>query len=468
MSDFAKRIRTRVSAVAVMVAAAAAAAAAAVGEPACQGPEWVPISDDGRPGLDDSVHAMVVFDDGSGSGPALYAGGFFTTADGMSAHHIARWDGDRWSPLGAGVSGAVDALAVFDDGLGDGPALYAGGLFATAGGAPASRIARWDGRTWSPVGDGVSGSVSALCVFDDGSGSGPALYAGGAFTTAGGVPALRIARWDGRDWSAVGGGMDVDVSCLSVFDDGSGSGPALYAGGAFTTAGGVSAHRIARWDGSGWSALGGGMIGSFDGVGALAVYDDGSGAGPALYAGGRFTAAGGVPANRIARWDGRGWSALGSGMNDTVLALITFDVGDGAGPALYAAGRFTSAGGVAASRVARWDGDAWSALGSGVPDRAFALTPFDDGSGSGPALYVGGWFTASPAGDAYLARWACPASPPPPLGDLTGDGLVGLDDLLTMLGSWGDCSDCGNCPPDLGGDCTVDFDDLLLLLQEWS
>jgi hypothetical protein len=35
--------------------------------------------------------------------------------------------------------------------------------------------------------------VNALTVFDDG--SGPALVAGGQFTTAGGVPANRIAQW---------------------------------------------------------------------------------------------------------------------------------------------------------------------------------------------------------------------------------------------------------------------------------
>ena len=53
------------------------------------------------------------------------------------------------------------------------------------------------------------------------------------------------------------------------------------------------------------------------GVSALAV--DGSGN---LYAGGSFTTAGDIPANYIARWDGSAWSALGSGMNSGVLALV--------------------------------------------------------------------------------------------------------------------------------------------------
>src|SRR5690606_27287296 len=61
------------------------------------------------------------------------------------------------------------------------------------GGEPASNIARWDGESWSAVGAGMNERVRALAVFDDG--AGPALYAGGEFTEAGGVTALRTAKW---------------------------------------------------------------------------------------------------------------------------------------------------------------------------------------------------------------------------------------------------------------------------------
>jgi hypothetical protein len=71
-----------------------------------------------------------------------------------------------------------------------------------------------------------------------------------------------------------------------------------------------------------------------------------------LYAGGDFTKAGGTatnrnPANRIARWDGTNWSALGSGMNTNVWAFAI------SGDDLYVAGEFTIAGGKPAARVAR-------------------------------------------------------------------------------------------------------------------
>jgi hypothetical protein len=42
-----------------------------------------------------------------------------------------------------------------------------------------------------------------------------------------------------------------------------------------------------------------------------------------LVAGGEFTAIGGIAANRIARWDGTAWHALGTGMNGNVLSIVT-------------------------------------------------------------------------------------------------------------------------------------------------
>ena len=81
----------------------------------------------------------MVFDDGSG--PALYAGGVFTTAGGVTVNRIAQWDGTRWSALGSGMNGSVSALTVYDDGTG--PVLYAGGRFTTAGGRASSNIGKW-------------------------------------------------------------------------------------------------------------------------------------------------------------------------------------------------------------------------------------------------------------------------------------------------------------------------------------
>ena len=133
-----------------------------------------------------------------------------------------------------------------------------------------SCIAKWDGSDWSTLGSGMNSRVDAL-VFD-GSGN---LYAGGAFSTAGNVTADSIAKWNGGNWSALGSGGNGWVVALAV--DGSGD---VYAGGTFTSAGNVAANRIAKWDGGNWSSLGRGF-----GIGGACVYAlafDGSGN---LYAG---------------------------------------------------------------------------------------------------------------------------------------------------------------------------------------
>ncbi len=50
-------------------------------------------------------------------------------------------------------------------------------------------------------------------------------------------------------------------------------------------------------------------------------------------------------------------------------------------------------------------------------------------------------------------------------GDITGDGLVNIADLLELIAVWGPCS---GCPGDLNGDATVNVSDLLILIGAWG
>jgi len=54
------------------------------------------------------------------------------------------------------------------------------------------------------------------------------------------------------------------------------------------------------------------------------------------------------------------------------------------------------------------------------------------------------------------------------VGDVNGDGSVGVGDLLQLLSAWGECDDPGACPEDLDGDGSVGVNDLLTLLGNWS
>jgi hypothetical protein len=338
------------------------------------------------PGLDNNVIAAVVWDDGNG--PALYVGGLFFSAGKYAANGIARWDGSEWSaldgPAGTGVNGSVFSLTVYDG------ALIAGGLFTQAGGVTSNNIARWNGREWSALGTGTSGQlpgVFSLTVFHG------TLIAAGGFTEAGGVTVNGIAAWDGSEWSSLDSGVESGtVFSLSVYDD------ALIAGGNFTQIGGVNANLIARWDGRGWSPLGSGLgEGEFAAsVNALTVYDG------ALIAGGRFFLAGGMVVNNVARWDGGSWKPVGLGVSGgTVYALSVFD------GALFAGGAFTVAGTIPVHNIARWDGSAWSSLAGsadsvidGVDSQVRALTTFDD------TLMVGGVFTRAAGRPVNrIARW---------------------------------------------------------------
>jgi len=53
----------------------------------------------------------------------------------------------------------------------------------------------------------------------------------------------------------------------------------------------------------------------------------------------------------------------------------------------------------------------------------------------------------------------------PPSADLNGDGVVDVQDLITILGDWGECPEC---PGDLNGDGVVDIEDLLILISQWG
>ena len=391
----------------------------------------------GGPNGNAEVAAVVV------SGSNVYVGGSFTTAGGLTANSVAKWDGTNWSVLGTGVGpfpngspAYVTTIAV------SGSDVYVGGNLASAGGVPGTaHIARWDGSNWSSVGAGIQDySVRAIWV------SGTEIYVGGEFTVAGGVPANNLAKWNGSEWSAVGSGTDNGVYAIAVY------GSDVYVGGqTLRMAGGVSANRVAKWDGSTWSALGSGhgVKGTITSVGVsendvyvggwitlagripvngIARWNGltwsalGSGiirgtsfanvnaievSGTDVYVGGEFTTAGGNPVNNIAKWNGTDWSELGEGLPGPVYAIAV------SGADVYAAGNFTTAGGTTVNHIAKWNGTTWSALGSGVSPGYYC----DEENGcyyggvyalaiAGQDLYAGGWITAAGGSSVNnIAKW---------------------------------------------------------------
>jgi hypothetical protein len=321
----------------------------------------------------------------------LYVGGNFTSIGGVAATNIARWDGTNWFAMGTGVNGGVYALAAHDG------IVYAGGDVFTSGGGPGTNLVRWDGANWLPLGS-LPSRVLAIAVSTNGS----EVYAGHAVLgTAGGQ---YVFKFDGTNWTPLGGGiyyndaLSTPVAALLV------DGKNVYLGGQFGNVGGVEATNLARWDGTNWWPVGGGVEFTLPGggttlkVAALGIADG------KLYVGGNLNHVGGsaeTNARNIARWDGSNWFTFNGGVPFIVHALAV-DRKD-----LYVAGRHWEVGEPA---IAKWDGTNWVQLGSGLgrpPDysRALALGL------RGADLFVGGIF--SMAGDSpadNLSVWHIPQS----------------------------------------------------------
>ena len=347
--------------------------------------------------------------------PVLVAAGFLQTASGAAMNLIGAYDGRVWRPIGEGLGteGHVDALCVADTtGVGSpAPGIYAGGVYRFAG-ELARVLSHWDGSAWRDM-PGIWGPIYELTMFDeDGPGPDePSLFVGGGIAELAGVVKPGLVRWDGTTFSLVGGSLrpfprgSCYVQAMTVFDD-DGPGPrppALYVAGWFQTAGGLVVNNIARWDGRNWEALGLGLDG---GIRALAVFDaDADGPErPMLYAGGQFRTPSGWSSAWLSRWDGQQWSEAPGYDGGGVTALHVFDDdGDGPNrPALFVGGFFNTVNGVNSRGVIKWDGRQWLSLDGGLAGlswpSATAMLGFDEDAdpATPPGLYVGGLLFHAP------------------------------------------------------------------------
>ncbi len=354
---------------------------------------WTPLGN----GLTSQVNAAAI------QGTNVIVGGEFVQVCGnsvcnsgnLTVNNIAKWNGSAWSGLGNGFNLAVHALVV------SGTDVYAGGDLTLAcgnaqcdsGNVRVNGIARWNGAAWSGVGNGFNSTVNALAV------SGSNVFAGGGFSqvcgnslcNSGNVTMNHIARWSGAGWFALDSGLNGAV--LDIALDGSD----LYAGGGFLQAcgngtcssGNMTVNRIAKWNGASWAAVGHGFNSL---VQAIDVGVDG-----AVFAGGSFVEvcgnsacnSGNVTVNRIAKWTGSAWKPLGNGFSGSVIDLAVKGIN------VYASGAFVnicgnsacSSGNTTANRIAHWNGAAWAPIVNGFNGDVYAVVR------TGRDLYTGGAFS---------------------------------------------------------------------------
>lgn len=239
------------------------------------------------------------------------------------------WNSYQWSSLGT-FSG--DVLAVAQTENGD---IYAGGSFNAQGFGTVNEdaLAVYSNYQWFSVDPQFNGTVTAMTVLSDGS-----LVIGGDLSTTTGF-AGKLATYDGLTWTTVGGDLNGAPRDLEVMSNGD-----LIAIGDFTIAGGLPASGIASFDGTAWQALGSGFpVGNPDEMPLrLAKY-----VGDSLLVVGKFTAAGGVPAQNIAMWQDGAWQPYGSGADGAV-----FDIDTAVDGRIIAVGDFATFDGVPSTYVA--------------------------------------------------------------------------------------------------------------------
>jgi hypothetical protein len=325
-------------------------------------------------------------------GDRLYVGGSFDRAGSAETASFAAAElaTGRWQAFGAGVrngdlTGIVDSLAV-DAASGT---LFIGGQFTTADTVETSGVATLDA--------GGFGSLGVLTYYDEPSTvrvaalahAGGRLYAAGTFTAADGVPAEQWVAHDGTAWS-VPAPLDNAVFALAAYGDGA------VVAGRFGHSGELRIPHAGIWTGAAWQTFGQGL--TFDpyadsNVYALAATDAG------VQAGGYFDQVGPVRVASVAEWRDGAWHDMAGGMQSPdalgrVFAMLR------AGADLYATGIFETAGGVPAANIARWDGERWWPLGSGIQGTGLALAMLAG------RLYVGGGFYLAGDVPAYnVASW---------------------------------------------------------------
>jgi len=342
------------------------------------------------------VHDLLSVDD------RLYiAGDFAGTGDtAIVSKGILSWNGIFLEQVGCGLYpcdapqtwnmvAPTQSLAYWE---GD---LYASGALHEVGDMELEFIARFNGTEWEGVGGGMDGPVRNLRSYPDG------LYAAGWFHHAGGVPAEGLARWDGQQWHNVHDLPPIGSDVVNRINDLAIMGDRIYIGGNFTGFPEDSLFSIAQWDGTAWTNLGHGFVGSLTQILKLEVHDS------LLYIAGAFANMGPYghplnPASGIVAWDGEDWVELGSATDGASIPWVTDMAWHN--DTLYVCGDFNHIGGVDARRLAYWDGHRWCGM---LPpeleymDGGTMAVEFHQGE-----LYLGGGFTRIGTDSVNrVARW---------------------------------------------------------------
>ncbi|GGG57065.1 hypothetical protein GCM10011414_28640 [Croceivirga lutea] len=209
-------------------------------------------------GVNGQVNTITLLED------EVIVGGEFSTAGGTTANSIAKWSGNAWQNYGEGTNGAVLTTVVGDD-----KTIYVGGTFSSVGNINANNIALIQDNNWKALidaqtaGNGTNNEVRSIALDKNSN-----VYLGGNFDSAGNKNTSRIAMWNGSSFSALGDGTSGFVQAIEVTE------AYIYAGGNFSLAGNKTVNRLARWNrsSSSWESVDEGLNGN---VNSITTYKNG-------------------------------------------------------------------------------------------------------------------------------------------------------------------------------------------------
>lgn len=303
---------------------------------------------------------------------------------------------------------AIASSSISSDNSGN---IFVCGVFSSIKKIPSLRFGIYNENTqlWTTFGStfvqnsGFNGLVVCV-VYKSGY-----VYIGGTFTTVNGLPINGIAKWDGTTWSGLAGGIQTSGG-QRVYSIEFDSANNIYVGGDFNNALDNSlapvpnTSRIVKWDGTSWVSMyaGTGLNGEVRSI----VFNSADGL---LYVGGAFSNINGVTIGRLATWNGgTSWSSVyGASFNNTVLK-ICFD----ASYNLYVGGEFTSVTStpsITTQYIAKLNSatNQWETLGSDLINNAQSVSALAYNSDTNE-VYIGGRFlNIGSTQFSNLAKWNC-------------------------------------------------------------
>jgi hypothetical protein len=387
----------------------------------------------------------------------------------------------EFSGLGTAVpDNFVAGFFTYDDGNGEQVYIAGSFNSVSVGGFPLPNsrgLVRWDGTTVTAIPNSpFTGTFDFMWDGLDYNGLLVTAGNGGRFDGGQIIQKPTFATWDGTTWTKLSdefGGLVAPVILTMAEFQGE-----VYIGGRFASFDAdlddpnnpiVESNNIMRWDGTNFSSVGGGVFRATSIVSqvlALEVFDDGSG--EKLYVGGRFDRLGsqsGEVSAAVARWNGTTWEAL-PGFPQAGREVRDFAVYDGE---LYAVGNFEIDEFGLNRKFAKWTGSGWEEVGAGFAgaggdENPAGITATDRG------LFIGGAFTSAgngtgPGGGSAtgIVEWVVDCATDCP-GDANGDNSVDLADLNLVLANFGQATSDG----DVDGSGTVDLADLNLVLANFG